>query len=143
MDKEILHKEIDLIQRIITRMANNSFLLKGWLISLIAVVLALNKDSLLQIDNINLYLVLLFPILIFWYLDAYFLQIERRYRKLYAWVIENRESTSEYKFDLNHKRFKKEVSNIFGVMISKTLLAFYLLPVIFLICIIIILIKTN
>ena len=51
MDKEILHKEIDLIQGVINRMANNSFLLKGWLISLIAVVLALSKDSLLSCNN--------------------------------------------------------------------------------------------
>jgi len=36
-----MDKEIDLIQGVITRMANNSFLLKGWLISLIAIVLAL------------------------------------------------------------------------------------------------------
>jgi len=35
MDKEILPKEIDLIQGVITRMANNSFFLIGWLISLI------------------------------------------------------------------------------------------------------------
>jgi len=44
---EILHKEIDLIQGIINRMANNSFLLKGWIISLIAVILALTKDTIL------------------------------------------------------------------------------------------------
>ena len=39
-NKENLHKEIDLIQECIKRMANNSFLLKGWTISLVAVVLA-------------------------------------------------------------------------------------------------------
>ena len=30
IDNEIIHKEIDLIQSCISRMANNSFLLKGW-----------------------------------------------------------------------------------------------------------------
>jgi hypothetical protein len=49
MDKEIiLHKGIDLIQGIITRMANNSFLLKGWIVSLIAVLLALRIKLLLR-----------------------------------------------------------------------------------------------
>ena len=43
----ILHKEIDLIQDCIKRMANNSFLIKGWTVSLIAVVLALAKDKLI------------------------------------------------------------------------------------------------
>ena len=33
LSTEIIHKEIDLIQSCISRMANNSFLLKGWLIS--------------------------------------------------------------------------------------------------------------
>ena len=133
MQQEIIHKEIDLIQAIITRMANNSFLLKGWLVSLIAVILALNKDSLLQPNNVNLYFILIIPVFIFWYLDAYFLQIERRYRELYKWVIKNRSATNEHLFDLNHKRFKKDVANIFGVMFSETLIVFYLLPLLFLI----------
>ena len=137
MDKDILHKEIDLIQSVISRMASNSFLLKGWLVSLIAVILALNKDSLLQANNDNLYLILLLPVFIFWYLDAYFLQIERRYRKLYAWVLKNRSITQDYLFDLNHKRFKKEVPNIIGVMFSETLIVFYLLPIAFLLFLII------
>ena len=41
MKTEIVHKEIDLIQACIARMASNSFLLKGWAISIVAVVLAL------------------------------------------------------------------------------------------------------
>lgn len=42
---EELHKEIDLIQECINRMANNSFLLKGWLVSIIAVVVTLSLDE--------------------------------------------------------------------------------------------------
>lgn len=42
MDNDVLHKEIDLIQACITRMASNSFLLKGWAVSIIAVILALS-----------------------------------------------------------------------------------------------------
>jgi hypothetical protein len=41
----ILYKEIDLIQACISRMAQNSFMVKGWLITLIAVVLALLPES--------------------------------------------------------------------------------------------------
>jgi len=41
---EIIHKEIDLIQNCVNRMAQNSFLLKGWTVSLVAVVIALAKD---------------------------------------------------------------------------------------------------
>lgn len=40
-NKDILEKEIDLLQSCINRMAHNSFMVKGWMISLIAVIIAL------------------------------------------------------------------------------------------------------
>ena len=70
MDNGVLHKEIDLIQGCINRMANNSFLLKGWAISIIAVVLALADKAL---EPALLSAVVLIPLFSFWYLDAFFL----------------------------------------------------------------------
>ena len=81
MDKEVLHKEIDLIQGCITRMAQNSFLIKGWALTIVTVVLALTEKI---VDSIYLCLVILIPLMGFWYLDAFFLQTERMYRKMYA-----------------------------------------------------------
>ncbi len=125
MDKEILHKEIDLIQGVINRMANNSFMLKGWLISLIAVVLALSKDSLLSCDTNMILLILCFPIIIFWYLDAFFLHREKCYRELYDWVIKNRMSSNENLYSLDFRPHKKKVKSIFRIMFSQTLFPFY------------------
>ena len=74
---EEIHKEIDLIQSCITRMAQNSFMVKGWFVSLYAVVLALLPEK------INLFLlctVLIMVNLMFWYLDAFFLRTEKIYR---------------------------------------------------------------
>jgi hypothetical protein len=122
---EILHKEIDLIQGIINRMANNSFLLKGWLVSLIAVILALTKDTIVSTDLSYFNLILLLPVIVFWYLDAFFLHKERCYRKLYEWVIVNRNKSTENSYDLNYKRFEKDVKSEFKIMFSKTLLPFY------------------
>ena len=106
-------------------MANNSFLLKGWIISLIAVILALTKDTLIatQLSYFNAILVL--PVIVFWYLDAFFLHKERCYRKLYDWVIENRNKTTEFAYNLNYTRFVKDVDGILKIMFSKTLLPFY------------------
>ena len=42
---EELHKEIDLIQGCINRMAQNSFLIKGWTVTLFAVILALLPEK--------------------------------------------------------------------------------------------------
>ncbi|MBL7186064.1 MAG: hypothetical protein ISS70_07040 [Phycisphaerae bacterium] len=124
MDKEVLHKEIDLIQDCIKRMAHNSFLLKGWTVSLVAIVLALAKDF----DLIYLCLLLLLPVICFWYLDAFFLYTEKMYRRMYEWVIANRSKTDEHLYNLNPHCFKKEVPGELKIMFSKTLFVFYGIP---------------
>lgn len=132
---EILHKEIDLIQSLISRMAQNSFLLKGWMISIIVAVLALTKETILT-DNITYFsLILCLPLFVFWYLDAFFLHKEKCYRKLYNWVIENRINSTEFKYSLNYKRFEDKVDSIFKIMFSKTLFPFYGITAIILVAI--------
>lgn len=137
MEKDILHKEIDLIQGVINRMASNSFMLKGWLISLIAVVLALSKDSLFSCNAFFVCSILCLPILIFWYLDAFFLHREKCYRALYEWVIKNRMNTNDNLYSLDYRPYQKKVNSQLKVMFSKTLFPFYGLS--FLVLIIIIL----
>jgi len=136
VEKELFLKELDFIQNVIKRMANNSFLIKGWTISLVLIAMLLSKtimDKLLS----------LFPCIVFWYLDSYFLQLERCYRKLYNWVIENRPNTNELLFDLNAKqRFGKDVDPIPNIMFSSSNLPFYGV-VIALIIFIIILLLVN
>jgi len=123
--EEVLHKEIDLIQAVISRMANNSFLLKGWLVSLVAIIIAMTKDSIVSDESIYFGIIMLLLVTAFWYLDAFFLHKERCYRKLYDWVIENRKNTDDYLYNLNYTRFEKQVSGTWRVMFSKTLFVFY------------------
>ncbi len=117
--KEFLIKEIEVVQDIIKRMAFNSFMIKGWAITLIVVVLLFQKAT----QHIFLAFI---PLISFWFLDAYFLRLERMYRKLYEWIIKNRLKTDEYLFDMNPYRFKKEVPGIIRTMFSITLAWFYL-----------------
>lgn len=136
VETEILHKEIDLIQNCINRMANNSFLLKGWMVSLVAVILALIEK---EISLIILCLILLIPVLSFWYLDAFFLHAERKYRALYEWVLDHRiRKDLTHLYDLNPNRFTESVDSIWETMWSVTLKIFYGLPALILILIIII-----
>lgn len=60
--KEAELKHLEFIQGVIARLANNSFLLKGWSVTLVAAILALT------VRNPSVYTVLLalFPALIFW-----------------------------------------------------------------------------
>jgi len=116
--KEYMFKEIDLIQDIIKRMAFNSFMVKGWAITLVVVALLL-KGTQYQVW------VAFIPLLVFWFLDAYFLLQERMYRKLYEWVVNNRLETEEYLFDLDANRFRDKVQSIPRIMCSITLILFY------------------
>jgi hypothetical protein len=116
--EDLIIKELTLIQDIIKRMASNSFLVKGWAITLIVATL-LFKGSRIQI------LIAFIPLIAFWILDAYYLRQERLYRKLYDWVIQNRKEKLDNLFDLNTSRFNKQVPSIIKTMFSVTLLYFY------------------
>ncbi len=129
--KKDLLKEIDLIQSIINRMANTSFLIKGWAVTMITFIFALKSDK----DTLPLVLI---PILLFWFLDAYFLQHERLYRKLYQWIVQNRMTTDSYLFSLSTTRVQSEKKSLIWTMFSTTLGVFYggalLLVIIYIFC---------
>ncbi|HKZ93691.1 MAG TPA: hypothetical protein VJ249_03805 [Candidatus Bathyarchaeia archaeon] len=120
---ECFLKECEIAQDIISRMASNSFLIKGWAITLVVASL------LIQGVSYHHYVAFL-PWIIFWIYDAYFLRMERLYRKLYGWLIKNRASNNdEFLLDMSkdslEKRFGKEVPHTVRVMFFKTLIAFY------------------
>ena len=142
MEKEVIHKELDLIQDVIKRMASNSFEVKKWLIGILSAIVVFSREELLG-GNIQLIGLLLVPVLCFWYLDAFFLSTEKLYREMYKWVIEYRPQTDKYLYDLNTMTrkclngndvdFIIKKNNVWYVMFSKTLLPFYAVPVVFII----------
>jgi hypothetical protein len=115
----VLMKEAEIIQAIIKRESSESFLIKGWTVSLIVATLILQGQKMhIMISFI--------PLLAFWFLDAHFLQAIRRYKVLYRWVIENRLKTDDYMFDINiNDRFGKAVSSRPVLMFSEKLIWFY------------------
>ena len=72
-------KHLELIQAVIARMANHSFLLKGWTVTLAAALIALAAKE----SSRTYAIVALGPALVFWGLDAYYLRRERLFRALY------------------------------------------------------------
>lgn len=90
-------KHLELIQKVITRMANNSFLLKGWSVTILSAILAIaaSKDGLRQIVWIGF-----LPAVMFWLLDGYFLRQERLYRKLWDRIrAGNQEGETDFSMD--------------------------------------------
>ncbi len=76
-----------MIQAVIARLGTDSFLVKGWGVTISGVFLGFavgNKHGILALASV-------IPVLLFWVLDAYFLRAERLFRTLYEYV---RSSTS-------------------------------------------------
>ncbi len=112
-------KHIDLIQTTVTRMAANSFLLKGWAVTLVSAIFALAaKDA-----NRRYIMVAYFPVIMFWLLDGYYLSQERLYRALFDEV--RTTITSDSNLSMDTTRFAGGRSGWFKCAISATLLLFY------------------
>ncbi|MCT4673678.1 MAG: hypothetical protein N4A37_10615 [Prolixibacteraceae bacterium] len=76
-------KHLELIQSVITRHNSNSFMIKGWTITIVSAILTLAgtfKEPILAGIPIM-------PIVIFWYLDSFYLANERCFISLYNCVI--------------------------------------------------------
>lgn len=119
MDNKIKHLEF--IQNVISRMAHNSFSLKEWAVTLIAGVFVLGgKDT-----KEGYFLIAYLPVLVFWFLDSFYLYQERLYRKLYDIVREKQDNESD--FDMNTKNIPKERKQTYGdALLSKTEIWFYI-----------------
>ena len=108
-NEKILIEEIKIIQDIIKRMAENSFKIKTWAIALVTAILLIKY-------NINNYSIALIPLMGFWFLDAYYLQQEKIFRKVYDNKVENKTTNDSTMFKINPNNFKKDVSNILFIM---------------------------
>jgi len=114
MEKKLKHLEF--IQKTIERMAKNSFLLKGWVLTLTTALIAISvKES-----EINFLFISIIPVFIFWFLDSYYLKQEKLFRKLYDEVRLKEEKKVDFSLKTNGE---ETICNSF---FSITLLLFYL-----------------
>lgn len=99
MNITILHQELNMIQECIKRMANNSFMMKGWYISLIAIGVPILFKF--EVKNSVMVAFLACVSIAFWWLDAFYLKLENLFRAKYRWVIKYRQYTDRNLYDLN------------------------------------------
>ena len=119
MDKKMKH--LEMIQGIIGRMANNSFMLKGWAVTLVAGIFVLaGKDT----DKLY-FLVAYIPAIVFWTLDAYYLWQERLYRGLYEKVRLVDESKIDFSLKASSDEFGNKKNNYRSCLMSVTEVGFY------------------
>ena len=108
---------LEFIQKVITRMNTNSFLIKGWMITLVSALFALAaKDA-----DIRYVIVIYISVIAFWLLDAFYLSQERQYRDLYKHAL----SQDEVDFSMDASGYNTGKNTWLSTLISKTLLVLY------------------
>ena len=79
-ESSAVQAHLTIMQGVINRMAENSRSCKVWCVTLVAAVLVLVART----GEPQHALIALVPTLLFWVLDAYYLGLERRFRKSYS-----------------------------------------------------------
>jgi len=127
-------KHLEFIQNVITRMNTNSFLIKGWSVTLVSALFALAaKDA-----NIKYAIVAYVPIFVFWALDGFFLSQERQYRKLYEDVSNKPEDRIDFSMNAAGWNtgnaswpacvFSKTLSPYHGALLAVVCIVMFVIP---------------
>lgn len=93
MENKIKH--LEMVESIIERMGSNSFHLKGWTVALVTLVGGFASQG----SDKRFFLIALIPLFAFWFLDAFYLQLERKYKILYKNVVETAENQINFNMD--------------------------------------------
>lgn len=112
-------KHLEMIQGVVNRLAQSSFLLKGWSVLLVSALFALAAGG---SQPLFVYLAY-FPVIAFWVLDGYFLWQERLFRALYDYVRTLDEDDID--FSMNISIVRDRVAPWRDVILSKSLLIFH------------------
>lgn len=117
-------KHLEFIQSTVARMSQNSFHIKGWMITIVSAFLALYASS------YNTYYILsaVPATALLWFLDAYYLQQERRFRGVYNDVakLTNEDNRIEIKeFEMPIQNYQTGKYCYIDALLSKTILPLY------------------
>mgnify|MGYP001045497975 CR=1 FL=1 len=97
-------RHLEMTVRIIERMEKNSFLIKGWAMTLVVAITALFAND----SEKKFILVIFIPIVVFWFLDAFYLQIEKKYRILYQAICQKKSKEIDFSMDINSLAFDEK-----------------------------------
>ena len=123
--EEDKRQHLEFIQNVITRMNANSFQIKGLAITLITALLAIYAS----IKNVTFIFVGILPLLLFWFLDSYYLQQERKFRGIYNDVTGLKEKIKVRSYEMPIHKYTKELDKQYSywdVFFSPTINWLYL-----------------
>lgn len=94
------------LQAIISRMATNSFYIKGWVLTLFLAIVVLKKET--SYSSCTLEAAIILVTLLFCFLDAYYLQQERIFRSIYNYLSTSKNDNDNF-LNLNPKSYKFKI----------------------------------
>lgn len=128
VDAPSVQTYLTLIQGVISRMANNSASCKTWCVTIVAAVLALAIDK----GSVESIFVGLLPLVLFLFLDAYYLSLEHDYRNIYNNFVEKligekAEEAMLFKLKPENNYLAQRLGATFKQISSLSIWPFYLL----------------
>ena len=122
-------KHLEFIQSNIARMNQSSLKIKGWAITVVSALLALYAASIVpelgQGNNMFIFIAVA-PTMIFWFLDSYYLQQERKFRGLYNDLLDEKRSAEIRDYEMPLNRYCGCQYCLLKIMWSKTEAILYL-----------------
>ncbi|MCZ8145308.1 hypothetical protein [Flavobacterium sp.] len=122
LEKKMQHREF--VQNAITRMNTNSFQIKGLAITIVSAFLAIYAA-----EQKPLFIIIPVPfIIVFWFLDTYYLQLERKFRGIYNDICGlNQNPITTKIYEINPSLYCGVKYNFLNVMFSITIWPLYLI----------------
>jgi len=114
-------QHLEFIQNIITRMNTNSFQIKGMTITIVAALLAIYAST----TNVVFIFLSIAPTVLFWFLDSYYLQQERKFRGVYNNVCGLKNDVVIKLYEMPIQKFKGRQYCFCNVFFSKTIAWLY------------------
>ncbi|MDR1227444.1 MAG: hypothetical protein LBK55_00215 [Azoarcus sp.] len=113
-------KHLEMIQAIVTRMASNSFWLKGWSLTLVAALLGLFTE---KAGAFYPLIAAFLCCIMFWVLDGFFLRQERLFRALYNDVA--KKQPEDIDFSMDTRPYRTQAGSWARVCVRTTLALFH------------------
>lgn len=132
-------QHLEFIQNIITRMNTNSFQLKGLAITIVSALMAIYASN----PKVIFIFIGIPPTILFWFLDSYYLQQERKFRGVYDDVTGLKHNIEVKLYEMPINKYTKQIDKQYSylnVFFSSTIAWLYL-SIVILLCCIILLIK--
>ena len=112
---------LQMIQEVINRLANNSSLIKGWSVTVVAALFTVGVFG----ERSEILLAAFATTGFFWVLDAYYLRQERLFRNLYSSVHTAKPSTLAQPFGMDTNSLKSNSNHYIKVLLRPPLSIFY------------------